>query len=151
MHEHLKATELLPRVTGLPEKNVEILPGKKILIAGDVDASGLYSLSVIRSLSGDDEIFVTKMARMFVEQVPAQVTTMEEKYLMGDYKGMGLMAHSIKPVIDNMSIESLKELIREVEKKGKEEVNDISLKEVISRIKSTIHLVADDLQNKFAK
>ncbi len=119
------------------------------IITPAVDAGGLYSLSVIRSLSGGDEVFVEKMARMFIDQMPAQVITMEEKYLLADYKSMGSMAHSIKPVIDNMSIQSLKELIREVEKKGKEEVSDISLKEVISRIKNTIHLVAADLENKY--
>jgi hypothetical protein len=69
--------------------------------------------------------------------------------LRDDYQAMGGLAHSIKPVIDNLGILSLKHVIREIEKKGKQEIKDPEIIVLISHVKNTIGLVVTDLKRKF--
>ena len=133
--------------SGLPQVKNET--AAKTLRPAATGADTLYSLSGLRSLSQGDEIFVKKLVRLFIAQTPSQVAAMEGKFLQADYKSMGSIAHAIKPVIDNLEIFSLKELIREVEKRGKEETGDPALREMIQAIKKTIHLVAEDLNNQY--
>jgi CheY-like chemotaxis protein/HPt (histidine-containing phosphotransfer) domain-containing protein len=109
----------------------------------------LYSLSNIKELSQGNEEFVEKLVHMFIAQTPLQVKQMEEKFMAEDYKEMGLLAHSMKPVIDNMGILCLKEMVRDIEKKGKQEINDPGIIETIMHIKKIIGLVVADLEKKF--
>jgi len=109
----------------------------------------LYNLSDIVELSGGNDSFVEKMVHMFIAQTPLQITQMEESFLRNDYQAIGGLAHSIKPVIDNLGILSLKHVIREIEKKGKQEIKDPQIIVLISHVKNTISLVVADLKKKF--
>jgi PAS domain S-box-containing protein len=111
----------------------------------------LYTLSNINELSQGNEKFVEKLVHMFIDQTPLQVMQMEEKFIADDYKGMGLLAHSMKPVIDNMGILCLKEMVREIEKKGKQEIKDPGIIVPITHIKKIIGLVVADLEKKFPR
>ena len=79
----------------------------------------------------------------------ALVQEMEEKYQQKDYRAMGLIAHKIKPSIDNMGIASLKECIRQIEKIGREHRDDETIPHLLQKIKTTISLVTDALQKEF--
>jgi CheY-like chemotaxis protein/HPt (histidine-containing phosphotransfer) domain-containing protein len=114
-----------------------------------VASNELYNLSDIVELSSGNDGFVEKMVNMFIAQTPLQVTQMEESFLRDDYQAMGGLAHSIKPVIDNLGILSLKHVIREIEKKGKQEIKDPEIIVLISHVKNTIGLVVTDLKRKF--
>lgn len=114
-----------------------------------VASNQLYNLSDIKELGSGNDGFVEKMVHMFIAQTPLQITQMEESFLRGDYKTMGGLAHSIKPVIDNLGILCLKHVIREIEKKGKQEEKDPQIIVLISHVKNTISLVVADLKKKF--
>jgi hypothetical protein len=62
---------------------------------------------------------------------------------------MGLLAHSMKPVIDSLGIVCLKEAVREIEKKGKLEMIDPGIVEPVMYIKKIIGLVVSDLERQF--
>lgn len=109
----------------------------------------LYNLSSIRSISRGNEIFVVKMVNMFITQTPQQVAEMENRFSHGDYKGMSVIAHKIKPSIDNMGIASLKTPIRKIEKIGKDGVADDELPALVKRVAKTINEVVEALQKKF--
>ena len=107
---------------------------------------GLFDLSALKVLSRGNKAFVEKMVNMFVEQTPLQVLEMQKKFQNGDLKGMGAIAHKIKPAIDNIGIESLKTAIIEVERNGKQEQYHESLGELLETIKHTIDEVVHALK-----
>ncbi|MDN3654651.1 ATP-binding protein [Ferruginibacter paludis] len=109
----------------------------------------LYNLQNIKELSQGNDAFVKKLVQMFIAQTPLQVAQMEEKFAARDYKAIGLLAHSMKPVIDNLGIVCLKEVVREVEKKGKQETPDPGIIEQVMFIKKIIGLVVSDLEVHF--
>ncbi|MEP7141737.1 MAG: PAS domain S-box protein [Ferruginibacter sp.] len=120
-------------------KNVEgaALPGK------------LYDLSIIRAISRGNDFFILKMVNMFIEHTPVQVAEMEAKYHQNDLKGMGAIAHKIKPGIDNMGIVSLKETIREIEKTGKAGIDNDSLEDLLQTVSKNLAAVIEALQKEF--
>jgi CheY-like chemotaxis protein/HPt (histidine-containing phosphotransfer) domain-containing protein len=112
-------------------------------------APQLYDLSTIRTISRGSEIFVVKMVNMFLEHTPAQIAEMMLKYEKGDYKGMGAIAHKIKPGIDNMNISSLKDTIRAIEKIGKEGNDSDLLPSLLDSVSVNLELVFNGLKKEF--
>ena len=142
-----KENELMDMVAGLLNKNrAEISENEPARIN---PATQLFNLSALQIISRGDKGFIEKMLKMFMAQTPALVWEMEEKYQQKDYKAMGLIAHKIKPSIDNMGIASLKECIREIEKIGREHRDDETIPHLLQKIKTTISLVTDALQKEF--
>ncbi|MEJ7587231.1 MAG: PAS domain S-box protein [Ferruginibacter sp.] len=129
------------------------LEDKKDTIPGNAMTSSLpeklYDLSTIRSISRGNEIFVVKMVNMFIENTPVQVAEMQVKFSDADYKGMAAIAHKIKPGIDNMGIVPLKEIIRAIEKTGKEGVANESLSGNLETVAKILKEVIEVLQKEF--
>ncbi len=76
----------------------------------------LYDLSKLLSLSRNDKSFVQKMVQMFIEQTTLSIQQMKEAYANKDLDTIYNIAHKIKPSIDAMGIEVLREDIRDIEK-----------------------------------
>ncbi|MEO6721525.1 MAG: response regulator, partial [Ferruginibacter sp.] len=114
-----------------------------------VASTTLYDLAGIRAISRGNESFVMKMVVMFVEQTPLLVAEMELKYHHSDYKGMGAIAHKVKPSIDNMGIFSLKEPIREIERIGKSGDDYDALPGLLKKLSKELTAVIAALQNEF--
>ena len=136
--------DLLDKITFWIEKNQP-----KIFTTQSIQISSpppLYDLSSIKIISRGDKTFVKKLIHIFVTQTPPQVEAMKEKYLQADYKSMSFIAHKIKPSIDNMGIASLKEPIREIEQKGKLEMDDGTIPYLLETIKITIDKVVCSLK-----
>ncbi|MEO6729777.1 MAG: response regulator [Ferruginibacter sp.] len=109
----------------------------------------VFDLSALHQISRGNIGFVEKMVDMFMAQTPVLVKEMEAKFLAGDYVEMGNIAHKIKPVIDNMGIATLKETIREIEKKGKQSIQDESVPALLKTVKTIIGIAVDSLKNDF--
>ena len=109
----------------------------------------LYNLSNIKMIGFGNDGFVAKMVKIFVEHTPGQVAIMEEKYLQGNYKAMGEIAHKIIPSINHLGIISLKMQIREIEKKGRLEINDGTIPFLLATVKTTISQVMDLLKKEY--
>lgn len=135
---------LLDKITFYIEKSQhEIITIQSIQISSPPP---LYDLSSIKLISRGDKSFLKKLIHIFVTQTPLQVEAMKEKYLEADYKAMSFIAHKIKPSIDNMGIASLKEPIREIEQKGKLQMDDGTIPYLLETIKITINQVVCSLK-----
>ncbi|MBS4062998.1 MAG: PAS domain S-box protein [Chitinophagaceae bacterium] len=80
----------------------------------------LYDLSGLKEISQGNDAFIEKMVKLFCEQSPVMVEQIKEAYLNNRLEMMGAIAHKLKPSIDNLKINSLKSIIRAIEKAGKE-------------------------------
>lgn len=108
----------------------------------------LYSLEQLQSLAGDSQEFVDSMIETFLEHTPGQLEEMLDAYQKEDLKSMGNIAHKIKPNIDLLEIESIRDEIRSVESKGKSGVNDADLKGTVEKVKETLEATFDQLRRK---
>lgn len=108
----------------------------------------LYSLSQLESLSGGDETFINKMVEMFLELTPQTIDVLKESYATDELETMGGAAHKIKPTIDMMGIESLKQSIRDLEQYGKNRSHLELIPGLLTDVCETLEKVVEQLKNR---
>lgn len=108
-----------------------------------------YNLEMLREMSGGDESFVAMMVQMFIDSSPEVMQGMEAALAEKRWADLGGLAHKIKPTIDTMGIESLKDLIREVEKDGKAAANLDALPLKVTKVNDTLRAVIEKMKSDF--
>jgi PAS domain S-box-containing protein len=103
--------QLLQVVCRWLEKS-EIINGQQIV---QENIEPLYDLNKLLSIANGNHDFVKKMVNLFIEQVPISMDEIQTAYNHNDYERVAAIAHRIKPSIDNMGINSLKNEIRQIE------------------------------------
>lgn len=76
----------------------------------------LFSLSKLENIAQGDKAFVEEMVGVFIEQANLSIHQIKDAETQGDIDSIKKIAHRLKPAIDNLSIEPLRPLIREIEK-----------------------------------
>lgn len=120
-------------------------PNKSFLIPNEI----LYNLSALNEISRGNKAFVKKMITLFCNQAPDLVIQIKDAVQSGDWPRMGAVAHKLKPSIDNLGIEKLKLLIREIEKAGKDNNFTLNLHDKIKILENVISDVIGQLKNEF--
>jgi CheY-like chemotaxis protein/HPt (histidine-containing phosphotransfer) domain-containing protein len=101
----------------------------------------LYSLDKLTSMG--DKNFVLRMLNLFVEQVPASVTKLEDAYQACDFESVKYIAHRIRPALLNMGITAEKET-SEIERLAEAGTKSAALEQLIEKLESTtIEVVAE--------
>jgi HPt (histidine-containing phosphotransfer) domain-containing protein len=93
---------------------------------------------MLRDISRGNEAFVSKMIDIFCDQTPPLVEDMIKAYHDRDFEQMGSLAHKIKPSIDNLKIDSLKQVVRDIENIGRENRDDAALPELLDQAKKVL-------------
>ncbi|HVW95317.1 MAG TPA: PAS domain S-box protein [Mucilaginibacter sp.] len=106
----------------------------------------LYDLSSLKAISKGNEMFVQKMVNIFCEQTPMMLDEMGKALAESNWEKLARTAHQIKPSIDNLHINSLTQLIRDVESSAKEVTATEDLPEKLDILKQTITLVISKLR-----
>jgi len=88
--------------------------------APEPEPEALYDLSMLREISRGNDGFVAKMIDVFCDQTPQLVDDMMTAYNENNFEQMGNLAHKIKPSIDNLKINTLTQIIRDIELMGRE-------------------------------
>lgn len=110
-------------------------------------AAPLYDLKKLENIAQNNRAFVVKMINLFCRQAPGDVTEIEMALRKQDLNTVRSVAHRMKPSIDNMGIESLHTLIREVELYQSDNDNiTADLTNNIAQLRSTIDTVVEQLQ-----
>lgn len=76
----------------------------------------LYDLSKIEQMSRGDQRFVNKILEIFCEHVPDVMNQIKAAIRDNNTANVRSAAHKLKPTLENMGIDSMYELIRELEK-----------------------------------
>ncbi|MGR3811934.1 PAS domain S-box protein [Jiulongibacter sp. NS-SX5] len=106
----------------------------------------LYDLSKLEALAGGNEAFVKKMVDLFVKMTPETLDEMKLAYTEGDYVKVGKLAHKMKPSLDNMGIDSLKELIKDIEVNASNLGKSEELEAKMSQVESTVTIVLSQIE-----
>lgn len=107
----------------------------------------VYDLTQLSELAGGSQEFIDSMVETFLEHTPSQLQELINSYASGDLTAMGGLAHKIKPNIDLFGIDALKDVIRSVERKGKEAQMDSELKGEIELIEKVLTTAFEQLKS----
>tara|TARA_R110002049_G_scaffold16388_8_gene65343 strand:+ start:688 stop:3516 length:2829 start_codon:yes stop_codon:yes gene_type:complete len=109
----------------------------------------LYSLEKLSTISRGDQTFISKMVAIFIQQTSSAIEEMKEAEATNDYDRIRKLAHKLKPSLDNLQIDSLKETVRKLECIGKgydlEELNQLNL-----QFCNVLDEVVKDLKKNYA-
>jgi HPt (histidine-containing phosphotransfer) domain-containing protein len=88
------------------------------------------------------------MLQLFIDTMPPALNELRSHYSTGNWAGLGAIAHKIKPSIDTMGIELLREDIRAVERCGKEASNLELVPDLLDKIDAVINSIIEDLKGQ---
>eukprot|EP01029_Cantina_marsupialis_P031197 TRINITY_DN884_c1_g1_i1.p1 TRINITY_DN884_c1_g1~~TRINITY_DN884_c1_g1_i1.p1 ORF type:complete len:1029 (-),score=138.66 TRINITY_DN884_c1_g1_i1:5102-8188(-) len=117
-------------------------------ILDEKSSSDLYNLDGLKQISRGNRSFVKKMIKMFCDLTPAIVEGMLSAYRENEFTKMGNLAHKLKPSVDNLRINSIKDDVRFVERVGKEGRDDAEISDKLVKIDKTIEEVILKLQEE---
>ncbi len=144
-----KEEELMKIIAGMLHTNAVINTQKKVEVDTEEPERVYYDISEIKTISRGNESFISKMLKMFVEQIPVYISDMKEKCDAQQYVTVGEIAHRIKPTIDNMGITSSKTIIREIEKMGKANEDNGTMMMLIKRVETDVAKAVEAIKRDF--
>ena len=106
----------------------------------------LFDLSKLKEMAKGDEQFVYKMVQLFIDKIPMSVAEIKVGFDSGDYDKVKAVAHRIKPSIDFMGIDSLKNEIIEIENNAEIFQSSEQMEKLIYKLDSVINEVVDSLK-----
>lgn len=108
----------------------------------------LYDLSMIKEISHGNNDFVKKMMLLFIETMPPAIAELKQHLSTSNWSDLGAIAHKIKPSIDTVGIQLLKEDIRTIEKNAKELSNLSDIPVLLEKFEIVLNKVMSDLQSE---
>ncbi|MFN0275742.1 MAG: Hpt domain-containing protein [Chitinophagales bacterium] len=86
-----------------------------------------------------------KYISMFLQSAPEAITTMKKQHAEKDWPHLKTTAHSLKPQLAYMGIESLKETILRIEEYAGEEKNPDVILQLIETVEANSVMAFDEL------
>ena len=111
----------------------------------------LYDLTMIREIAHGNNDFIKKMMSLFIDPMPTALTEMNEHIHNSNWVAMGAVAHKIKPSIDTMGIDLLKEDIRSLERNGKDGINIEEIPALMEKVEAVIERINSDIRTEMAQ
>jgi PAS domain S-box-containing protein len=106
----------------------------------------IYDLSMIQKMSRGDDNFTKNMITIFIRLVNENVPILQGAVETRDMETIRKIAHKIKPSIDQMRINSLKEVVRFIEKHDPEKGNWQELDQMVNQLTTTLLKVKAELE-----
>lgn len=128
----------------LEEKNPTVQPANK---DSKINIP-LFNLSKLRDIAKGNDAFINKMLQLFIEQGHATMMEIKAACAAGDLDKVRSAAHRIKPSLDSLGINSLKEDILNIEKNAVALNADGKLEDIILRLDNVISNIITDLKKE---
>ena len=108
----------------------------------------LYSITTLKNICQGNQGMIVEMLTAFIKQVPATVKDIKSAYQTQDFHSLYIAAHNIKPNIDTLEINSLKENIRQIESYATHKKKNSDLLHLITVLDTTLLKVVDQLKTR---
>jgi HPt (histidine-containing phosphotransfer) domain-containing protein len=112
----------------------------------------VIDLSYLEEVSGGNNEFIIEMIDLFLAQTPGHIDELLTAVSAKDWKKIAELAHKVKPTLAFMGVESVKEVMAEIESNGRNEENyeDIvvkinQLQEVFTTIYAKLEIKKQEL------
>lgn len=110
-----------------------------------LDSDKLYDLSRLIDLSRGDEKFIKVMINLFVDQTPTAIQQMQRAFHVQDFGTLKHITHRIKPSIDNLKIDIIRQDIREIEMLSTENPQSPQIEPLLNKVETIIDKVVAQL------
>ncbi|UTW66947.1 PAS domain S-box protein [bacterium SCSIO 12643] len=111
-------------------------------------ADGLYSMDKLEQISRGSDAFIKKVVGIFIKETELTTGQFKEALEQHDFPEIKKVAHKMKPVIDQLSISSLTDEIRELEKWAEKGENVDRITTIIEKYCEVMNLISEDFQQK---
>jgi CheY-like chemotaxis protein/HPt (histidine-containing phosphotransfer) domain-containing protein len=111
-------------------------------------APALYNLKTIEDICSGNRKMVNEMLKAFIKQVPHTIEDIKSAYNKKDFSAIYAAAHNIKPNIDTLQIESLKDNIRQIEHFANQQKNGLELSGLIEILDTVLSTIVEQLKTK---
>jgi HPt (histidine-containing phosphotransfer) domain-containing protein len=108
-----------------------------------------YNIQHLLELTNNDNEFVRELTEIFCETIPPLADELYEACKESNWVAVSQLAHKLKPTIDTMRIESIREDIFAIETKTKQNIELNTIPELVEKVYSVIHLTRDQLKTTF--
>jgi len=108
----------------------------------------LYDLKKLEKMSKGNINFIKKMCALFVKITPDHLKKMNSSYEQRNINDLKKLAHKMKPSVDYMGIESLKQDINDLEHLNKDDYSAKKLKSLIENIVNILLNVVVQLERR---
>lgn len=108
----------------------------------------MYNLEQIDMMSGGNAEFVDKMVNLFIELTPELLNRIKTGLIENNYDEIKSAAHKMKPSIDMMGINLLKNEIRNIERLAMDRADVMTMKNAITYLDTTLVQVMDQLRRR---
>jgi len=127
------------------------LPSMPVTTAASIpDDNALSAASIPQEISRGNTAFIEKMVRLFCDQSPMMVQQIKDAFTSRELELMSTVAHKLKPSIDNLKIDSLRQVIRSIEKAGKQHTITEDLAYNIQLTEEIINKTVSKLKQNFS-
>jgi len=115
---------------------------------GTLDAVQLYNLQALQTLSRGNEEFVDRMTSIFIELAENSVNALRISRRQTNYHDLRAAAHKLKPSLQQMGIDALYHVIRDIEQFNPHQTPLDVLDKNLERIYTVLSRVVSELKNE---
>lgn len=108
----------------------------------------LYDLVNLEEISGGSNDFIEEMIKLFIEQAKITTSSLNTAFDQKDFTEIKNLAHQIKPSIDNLKIEILRPIIREIEQLAEDQGQPEKLSPLIMETNTVLESVLIQLDEE---
>ncbi|WP_162343890.1 Hpt domain-containing protein [Cyclobacterium salsum] len=108
----------------------------------------LYDLINLEEISGGSDDFIVEMIKLFIEQAKLTISGLNTAFDQKDFDEIKNLAHQIKPSIDNLKIEILRPIIREIEELAENQAQPEKLSPLIMETNTVLETVLIQLEEE---
>lgn len=96
----------------------------------------MINLAFLENFTKKDNAKMVKYIQMFLQLAPVSIATMKQQHASADWNNLRTTAHSLKPQLAYMGIDSLKEHILRIEEYAGEGKNPDTIANLIMQVES---------------
>ncbi|MBB6459550.1 Hpt domain-containing protein [Flammeovirga kamogawensis] len=105
-------------------------------------------LSYLETFTGGDNTLITEMMERFLIDAPEQLNEITESIQAEDWKYAYKRLHNFKSSVNFLAIQSIKDLVLEMEKMAKEERNVTALPEKYELLSGECELLMEEIRTR---
>ena len=117
----------------------------------EINTEQITDLTYLNSVCGDDPEFKKEMIETFLKNTPPLIKEMRDNLKMAEWKIIGDLAHKMKPSFTFMGIHSAKDLILEIEKKGRHQMDTSKIPGMVLKLNSICEKALAELENDLSR
>ena len=113
-----------------------------------MNEQGITDLSFLKIYASNNPTLMKNFIQSFLDKTPSAIQQIEEHYASGDFHALSRSAHSLKPQLSYMGIQSVNNLIIEIEESAKNQTDTQKISSMLTTLKEILESAYAELRVK---